>query len=466
MQLDILSGVYTDNSPDYRTSYPKNLIPVPSNNGISSGYLKPADGIIEFANGSATDRGGINWNGTMYRVMGTRFVSVSSDGTITDIGEVGGNGQVTMVYSFDYLAIASNKKLFLYDGTNLAQVTDTHLGAVLDVLWVDGYFMTTDGEYLVVTELDDPFSVDPLKYGSSEADPDPIKGILKLRNEVYALNRYSIEVFDNIGASGFPFQRIEGAKMDRGTLGTHCSSVFMESIAFLGSGRDEAPAIWMGNNSSTVKISTREIDLVLAKYTESQLSNVLMETRVEKGHEMLHIHLPDTTLVFDGRASQALKQNVWFELNSGLIYDAQYRAKNFVWVYDKWIAGDPTSNKLGYLTSDISSHYGEKVGWEFGTSIVYNEGRGAIFHNIELVSLTGRVALGVDPTIWTQYSLDGIAWSMEKPIQVGTVGNRLKRLVWFNQGNMDNWRSQRFRGTSDAHISITRLEAQIEALYG
>jgi hypothetical protein len=37
-------------------------------------------------------------------------------------------------------------------------------------------------------------------------------------------------------------------------------------------------------------------------------------------------------------------------------------------------------------------------------------------------------------------------------------------LAWFQQGHMRNWRIQRFRGNSDAHVSYVRLEAQIEAL--
>jgi hypothetical protein len=30
---------------------------------------------------------------------------------------------------------------------------------------------------------------------------------------------------------------------------------------------------------------------------------------------------------------------------------------------------------------------------------------------------------------------------------------------------MTHWRMQRFRGTSDAHLSVARLEAQIEPLH-
>jgi hypothetical protein len=86
---------------------------------------------------------------------------------------------------------------------------------------------------------------------------------------------------------------------------------------------------------------------------------------------------------------------------------ARYRAQNFVWCYDKWLLGDPTSNAIGYLVKDISTHWGQKVRWEFGTTILYNEGRGAILQNLELVALTGSVAFGLDPTINTSYSIDG-----------------------------------------------------------
>jgi hypothetical protein len=41
------------------------------------------------------------------------------------------------------------------------------------MLWIDSFFMTTDGTYVIVTELSDPMQVKPLKYGSAEEDPDP-----------------------------------------------------------------------------------------------------------------------------------------------------------------------------------------------------------------------------------------------------------------------------------------------------
>lgn len=464
MQIPILSGIFADGSPNFRTSYPKNMVPVPKATGISEGYLRPGEGIIELGTGPGVNRGGINWNGTIYRVMGTKLVSIAADSTVTEIGDVGTGGRVTFDYGFTYLAIASGGRLYLYDGTTLTQVTDPDLGTVLDVVWVDGYYMTTDGEFLVITDLDDPFSVNPLKYGSAEADPDPIEGLLKLRNEIYALNRYTIEVFDNAGTTGFPFVRIPGAQIQKGCVGTHACCVFMDNIAFLGGGRNEAPGIYLGANGNAQKISTREIEEILQTYTEEELSVAFLEERINQAHMHLIVHLPRHTLVFDGAATQALSVPVWFTLSSTLVGDGIWNACTCIWAYDRWNVCHPNTNQFGYLTDTVSTHWGETIGWEFGTLIVYNQGQGAIFHDLELVSLTGSTAFGVDPTIWTQYSVDGVTWSAEKPIRAGKTGERNKRLMWLQQGHMRNMRMQRFRGTSDAHVAVAALEARIEPL--
>lgn len=466
MQIPILNGIYTNENSDFRTSYPRNLIPVPKESGISLGYLRPTEGIVSLASSSpGICRGSIVWNGVNYRVMGRKLCSVSSAGVVTEIGDVGtDNKPVSMDYSFDRLAIASNKELYYYDGTSLVKVTDTDLGDALDVIWVDGYFMTTDGTSLVITELLDPTQVDPLKYGSSEVDPDPIKAIKKIQNEPYAINRYTVEAFDNVGGSGFVFRRIDGAQVQKGSLGIHTCCNFLEGIALLGSGRNESLSIWFIMAGSSTKFSTKEVDEILQSYSESSLENVVIESRIDKNHEFLYIHLPDKTLVYDNQASQALKVPVWHILTSTIIGDGIYKARYFSWCYDKWIVGHPSNSSLGYFDNSIGSHWGSMIGWDFLTQIIYNEGNGALFHELELVALTGRAASGDNPTIWMSYSLNGELFSPEIPLKCGTQGQRDKRLVWLNAGGMQHWRLQKFRGTSDARLSIARLEARLEGL--
>lgn len=472
MQISIIPGIYTDEDADFRKAYPRNMIPVAFDSGISQAYLRPAEGITSFGTfGPGCDRGSINWpdsngNARCYRVMGPDLVHIASDGTVTTIGTIGGtDSQVKMDYSFDYLAIVSDGELWLYDGVTLQQNTDVDLGYVYDVIYLDGYFMLHDRSFIIVTELGNPFSVNPLKYGSSEVDPDPIIGLLKIRNEPYILNRHTIEVFQNIGgeATQFPFQRVEGTRIDRGSIGTFSKCWFLGTVAFLGGARNETPGVWLGLNADSNKISTREIDQIFQEYTEAQLSKVVFEPRVDKNYRHLMIRLPDQTLVYDHSASQSAQKPIWHILTTSIVGKGTYSARNFCWCYDKWIVASCQA-ELGYLDDSISTHWGETNGWEFSTQMIYNESNGAIVNELELVGLPGRVALGIDPTVWTSYSLDGETWSQEWPISAGKQGERNKRLCWFQQGHFRNYRIQKFRGTSDAHLSVVRLEAQIEGM--
>ena len=111
MQIPILNGIYADSTPELRTAYPVNMVPVPKKSGISNGFLRPGDGFVSNGTGPGIDRGGIEWNSICYRVMGTSLVIVASNGAVTILGDVGGpvTQLVTMDYSFDLLAIASSR---------------------------------------------------------------------------------------------------------------------------------------------------------------------------------------------------------------------------------------------------------------------------------------------------------------------------------------------------------------------
>jgi len=107
---------------------------------------------------------------------------------------------------------------------------------------------------------------------------------------------------------------------------------------------------------------------------------------------------------------------------------------------------------------------GASVDWEFSTPIIFNNSQRAIIHSMELISLPGRAAFGDDPQIGTQWTSDGETWSQPRYIKAGKQGERNKRLMWLQQGPINLWRAQRFFGTSDAHLSVARLEAAIEPM--
>lgn len=465
MQVPILSGISADTSPEWRTSYPVNLRPVPKAQGISEGFLRTEGGLVGIGTGPGVSRGGIVWDGLLYRVMGTKLVSIDGAGVVSVLGDVGGAGLVSMAYSFDRLAVASGGKLFYWDKSTLVEVTDVDLGTVLNVEWADGYFITTDGEFIVVTELLNPTSVDPLKYGSSEVDPDPVNAVRKVRNEIFAVNRYSIEAFTNVGGSGFPFQVIKGAQVHKGAVGTHASIVFNDAIAVVGGGRNESIGVHLCLSGTAQKISTREIDKVLSEYTEAELATVQLEVFQHQGHNTLMIHLPDKTACFDAASSASVGQPVWYFLASGVQAEARYRGRHFVWAYDQWNVADTETGVFGRISDDTCSHWGDLARWEFGLPVIYNGGKGLIIHSIELVAASdGSADASVPASVSAEWSENGVTWSTPLFALSGGPGARQSRLRWMRQGLMRHRRMYRFRGDSNIPLSIAACEVETEAL--
>lgn len=468
MQIDIVKGVYVDGN-DYREKYPINYMPVALSSGLSNGYLKPIEGIVEFSDLSTfgKDRGGINYRGNMYRAIGAFLVSVDANGVVAKIGEITNDNQnVSFAYSFDRLAVVSNGNLYYYiDATKtFTQVTDPDLGVVNQVIWVDGYFALTDDEFIIVTELNDPTDIDPFKYGSSEADPDPIIGLLKLRNEIVALNRYTIEFFANTGSTGFPFQRIQGAQIMRGVIGKDACCVYDDTIAFMGGGLNEEIAIYQGANGQSQRISSKEIDIIIGEYTEQELALTKMEMRAVDGELLLYVHLLRETYIYNMTASRVIQKPLWFRGDSFISGDSYYDAWNFTNVYDKWICGSRSGKKLGQVTQETNTHWGNKVNWEIQTAVVFNEGKGALVYEMELQGNIKSLPLIGKNYIKTQYSIDGVTFSQPVPINTGRQGNRRKRMRWFRCGMLKNTRIQKFTGDSDSNVSFTRLDMKIEGL--
>ncbi len=454
MQVPILSGVAVKDGA-FVDSLPVNLEPRATDTGISKAQMVASRGAVGFATGPGLDRGGFDWNGTLYRAMGSRLVSVSAAGAVSDIGEIGSDAMPCgFDASFDRLGIRSAGKLFYYDGATLAEVTDADLGEVRDLLWVDGYFMTTDGQYLVVTDLSDPSSINPLRYGSAESDPDAITGLMEGRDEVYALGRYSIEAFQNVGGTGFPFQVQKGATIPFGCVGANAKVRIGEGFAFVGGGKDEPIGVYVASAGSARRVSTPEIDDLLA--AEANPAGIEVEQRLIRGERQLIVHLATCSPSLAVGASGEAEKAVWTLLQSGLF--EPYRLRRAVWCYGKHIIGDTAGSVLGELSQATADQFGEAVSWQFDAGLMFNEGRGALLTEIELHGLFGTR----DASVFLSVTRDGVAWSNEVARRL--TGRLGERVIWRPGLRVASLLGMRFRGTSRA--SIARCEVQAESLAG
>jgi hypothetical protein len=455
--IPLLSGVAGSETGEFKQTYPLNLEPVIIDSKISKGQLKAAQGVVQLGTGPGPDRGGILWNGLMYRVMGSKLCSIAADGVEAQIGDVGAGARCAFDYSFDRLAVASAGGLWYYTTEGgLVQVTDEDLGTVTDMIWIDGYFMTTDGTYVVVTELSDPMQVKPLKYGSAEEDPDPITGLIKYRDEAYVIGRFTIQPFQNVGGNGFPFATDLRETIPFGCVGSAAKCLFSDGFAFIGSGRNQGLNVYMaGFQASAQAIGSRELCDALDALSDPTV--VEIEQRADRAENRLFVHLPKETWVFLLNASTQAGEPIWYRLQT----DASgYRCRNEIPAYGKKIVGDTQSGIFGYLTNETVLQYGITPSWQFDCGLLYNQGVGAILHSIELVGLPGR---GANGAVFMSMTSDGEIWSVERSVKL-IAANRNRRIAWRPHSRIGNYLGLRFRGTGTSLPGIASCEAKLAPL--
>lgn len=451
-QVPLLSAVAGSEAGEFVQTFPHNLEPVLVDNKISKGQLKAVPGTLSLGTGPGPDRGGITWDNVHYRVLGTSLVRISADGMVSLLGDVGSGGRCWFDYSFDRLMVGSGDRLYYYDPSHgLIQVTDTDLGRVIDGLWIDGYTMTTDGTYVVVTELSDPTSVMPLKYGSAEEDPDPITGLLKYRDEAYVLGRNTIQLLKNVGGNGFPFITQKGGTIPFGCVGPTAKTLLGDGFAFVGGARNEQLNVFIGGQAQATPIGNRTVCKALNALSDP--STIQLEQRVSQAERRLLIHLPEETWVFLVQASIIAGEPIWYTIKTD---ENGYRCRNAVEAYGMSIVGDTQSGAFGYLTDQNRFHYGIDPGWGFDCGMLYNQALGAIVHGIELTGLPGR---GGDGSIFLSMTRDGETYSAERSVIV-RANERNKRMVWRPHVRIGNYLGLRFRGAGAALPGIAACEVK------
>jgi hypothetical protein len=188
-----------------------------------------------------------------------------------------------------------------------------------------------------------------LKYGSAEEDPDPVTGLIKVRNEPYILGQNTIQVFQNVGGNGFPVRQRTRSD-DPGRLRRGDGQVpVLRQLRFLRLGRNEALGIYIAGNGTANRISTRAIDDELAKVADP--SKIILESRTYREERRLFVHLPDKSLVFQFNATKELGQEVWYVAQSGV--GNPYRIRNAVSVYGGFYVGDTQSSAVGKLSDEV-----------------------------------------------------------------------------------------------------------------
>lgn len=456
--IQLLSGDKVDSQSDYRDAMPVNMSGILRPIFNSQGYMLQQPGLTQYATGLGRDRGG-TWNDKFqehFRLSETTFISVSSSGTVTNLGTILNTDQASFANSFNTQAIVADGAYYLYDPTDgFRQVTDPDVGNPIDIVWVDGYYFMTDGTYLFHTDLDNEESIDPLKYATAEFSPDPTIGLsLTMDDKVIAWNRYSTEYFANTANEFFAFTRLSSRTVKYGLVGTHCKAEIGGEFFFMGGPREGNVSIYKLEVGGATNIASREIDKLISQYPETELAQCVLETRIVDNYPYLVVHLPNDTVMLNIKiAAAAGWDKAWSILRSTVVAGDTYRGINAI--FDprrgQWVMGDKVSSKIGYLDMSVATHYDVIAEWVLFTPLMYMEA--ASIDEMTIQTIPGFTVYD-DAQVFVSTTYDGSFYSMETIMQYGAPSAFGQRFIAMQLGYVPDFVGIKLRGASRSRMAF------------
>jgi len=401
--------------------------------------------------------------GSLYRLDRTTDSQGNETFSLTALGSVEGTGRVSMADNGTQLMIlVPGGKGYIYNedaGTPFQEITDTDFvanGQPQYVVYIDGYFaVTTDSKKWIVSSLNDGLSWNALDFSSAESDPDVIVAPVVIKNRIYITGSETTEGYQNLGGSGFPFQR-NNVFLDKGCAAPFSLVRSSNTFFMIGKGEDEGPAVWQFIENDFAKISTDAIDTVLGEYSDTELAEAFAWTYAQDGAYFVGFTLPDRAFVYD------LTTKLWHERKSN-INDSltRWRVSGLVTAYGRVIVGDTLSGRIGELKTDEYQEYGENIIRILSTQPFANEGREIIVPKIELTMESGVGSPMVkDPKISLSLSKDGKKFNYERNRSIGKVGKTEQRIVWRRNGRFSRFTVLKFRLSDPVKPVIIKLEAE------
>lgn len=475
-EVPLSNGFYIDEAVNLSNQECLNLIPVvvETKGSLSVDALRSPAGIKEIAldEGQGPCRGTIRFNNGLFAVFGNRFYQVFEDGSRVAIGdEVKGTGRVALAENGRVIAVVVPETIYgyFYQASNntLKEIVDQTFidyGRKLDVTQLDGYFVYVTVKEFFISSLvidNDGMNFYGLQYGAAEASTDDNVACAAIKGEIYIFGEFTIEVFRNTGAD-FPFQRINGAKVDRGLLARDSVMPFQNSYLFIGAGKNEGISIWQGGAGTSQRLSTPAIDNILQQLPIEDLRQAYSFKYAESGNYFCGFTIPNQiTLVFDDTTSTKVGGPIWHRRASSADGTGVSRVSHYEQVYGKIYAFDSSDARIGLLDIDLFQEYGENILRRFNTVYFSRGGYRFQIYALELKAQFGKSTpyhgVSFPNYISLQTSSNGTDFNTEIQKLLPESPRDAQRMIWRRIGNFDYSAAFQFDVLTDRKITFTKL---------
>jgi hypothetical protein len=404
---------------------------------------------------------------TLYRINRVVVAGSPDTFTVTALGTIEGAGRVSMATNGTqlFVLVPGGKGSIWVEGTstftadvNVVDSDFTANGAPQYVVYLDGYFVfTTDEKKFIISAINNGLSYNALDFGTAEADPDDLVAPVVLHNQLLLLGTKTIEGFENIGGTGFPFQR-SGLVIQKGLFAPFSVINGDDTFRFVGGGANESPAIYEFRGNGVVKISNTAVDSVLQDLSDADLADIFAMHYGFNGQFFTSFTLEGETFEYNA-ISQRWHQRRSF-IEGGL---DSWRVASLVTAYGLLIANDRIDGRIGSLEEDVYTEYTDTIVRLLDTMPFAANGDSFTVSSLEVTveSGVGNDAV-TDPQIRMSRSLDSKLFTSELSRSMGKIGEYERRCIWRRLGRAKRFEMFRFVMTDAVKPVIVKLQARIK----
>jgi hypothetical protein len=392
-------------------------------------------------------------HGLLYAVSGGGFYSITSAATATFRGAVGSSTEIDMDSDESAVVIVSPPLAYSYTpgSTTFATISDadfTSRGAG-DVEYLDGYmlFREPDTGRFFSSDLGSVSAYTSTMFATAEGSPDALLGMKVDHRNIVLFGERTVELWENTGVSGFPFERMINGFVEIGCINGKTVAKGDNSVWWVA----DDYTVRRLDGITPLRVSTHAVEQWLRDVTLVSLRAYFYSL---EGHLCYVLTAPEGCFVFD------VTTQLWHERQT--YGEDTWNWANPVRFAGKVLVGSTTSNVIGELDPEYYYELGETLRAEWTYQPVYNEAARAFHDRLEMVVETGvglTSGQGSAPEIMLSFSDDGgRTWHNLPNKSLGAIGEYRTRVAWVGLGSCASAHGRVYRAAVSDPVRVAIVD--------
>ena len=207
---------------------------------------------------------------------------------------------------------ASAGAIVTVPSATLGQITAPAFMAASSVVYFDDYFIfsATGTQQFFLSSLGDGTQYSGLDFASAQSSSDDVVALVNYHEQLLIFKQTRVEVWYDAGSANFPFQRFDGAYIQRGLASPLALAQEDNTVFWLG----EDGIFYRLNGYSPIRISTFGTEHAWAQYPT--INDASMYVVTMEGHKFIFLTFLSGNATWCYDISSGTEQPLWHERES------------------------------------------------------------------------------------------------------------------------------------------------------